>query len=189
MRCSGGLLVVGRSVAKSVQRLSLHEIVCIQNMYYMSNNEMMVCSVYVRVRPLNDGEREHGTVGVHEQGVWRADGNSIQQCVDAQNGKTLEDGSGPVYTLDTVFDGGCSTEQVYQQTTKSLVEQVLSGFNSTVFAYGQTSSGKTHTMKGSSDDPGIIPRAVQEIFESIETNTERDFLLRVSYMEVGSDGM
>jgi hypothetical protein len=59
------------------------------------------------------------------------------------------------------------------------------GFNSTVFAYGQTSSGKTHTMRGTPAEPGIIPMAVQEAFALIEASQDREFLLRVSYMEVG----
>ena len=64
--------------------------------------------------------------------------------------------------------------------------QVVGGFNGTVFAYGQTSSGKTHTMRGSADEPGIIPLAVAEIFDKIHSMQDREFLLRVSYMEVRS---
>lgn len=66
--------------------------------------------------------------------------------------------------------------------------QVVNGFNSTVFAYGQTSSGKTHTMKGTAADPGIIPLAVREVFALINACQDREFLLRVSYMEVGVCG-
>ena len=62
--------------------------------------------------------------------------------------------------------------------------QVIGGFNGTVFAYGQTSSGKTHTMRGTPDEPGIIPLAVAEIFDKINSMQDREFLLRVSYMEV-----
>ncbi|RYR06107.1 hypothetical protein Ahy_B06g085905 isoform B [Arachis hypogaea] len=54
----------------------------------------------------------------------------------------------------------------------------------TAFAYGQTSSGKTFTMNGSENDPGIIPRAVKDIFAKIETMSDREFLIRVSYMEI-----
>lgn len=50
--------------------------------------------------------------------------------------------------------------QVYERTTKDIVEKVVGGFNGTVFAYGQTSSGKTHTMMGVPDEPGIVPLAV-----------------------------
>lgn len=54
----------------------------------------------------------------------------------------------------------------------------------TVFAYGQTSSGKTHTMRGTPQEPGITLLAVQDIFNHIATTQDREFLLRVSYMEV-----
>ena len=74
--------------------------------------------------------------------------------------------------------------QVYSATTQPLIQKVVGGFNSTVFAYGQTSSGKTHTMRGTEQEPGIIPLAVREIFDHIGSMQDREFLLRVSYMEV-----
>ncbi len=51
--------------------------------------------------------------------------------------------------------------QVYEKTTRDIVEKVVGGFNGTVFAYGQTSSGKTHTMMGVPEEPGIVPLAVR----------------------------
>lgn len=90
----------------------------------------------MRVRPLNDAERERGA-------AWRVEGNSLHS-VDPATGARAGDAS---YTLDAVFDGSRSTRQVYETAAQGLIEQVISGFNSTVFAYGQTSSGKTHTMK------------------------------------------
>jgi hypothetical protein len=55
----------------------------------------------------------------------------------------------------------------------------------TIFAYGQTSSGKTHTMKGDGKSEfGIIPFAIADIFAHIENTTSREFLLRCSYMEI-----
>ncbi|VDM60599.1 unnamed protein product [Angiostrongylus costaricensis] len=69
-----------------------------------------------------------------------------------------------------------------------IVQDVLSGYNGTVFAYGQTSSGKTHTMEGTIDDPvmqGIIPRIVHDIFNHIYTmDTELEFHIKVSYFEI-----
>ena len=53
-----------------------------------------------------------------------------------------------------------------------------------MFAYGQTSSGKTHTMRGTPQEPGITLLAVRDIFNHIATTQDREFLLRVSYMEV-----
>jgi centromeric protein E len=60
----------------------------------------------------------------------------------------------------------------------------MDGYNATIFAYGQTGSGKTYTMKGNLRRPGIIPLAVQDLFEYIKTTPEREFLLRVSYFEI-----
>ena len=74
--------------------------------------------------------------------------------------------------------------QVYRATTEGIIRKVMGGFNGTVFAYGQTSSGKTHTMLGTSHEPGIVPLAVRAIFDHIEATQDREFLLRVSYMEV-----
>ena len=131
--------------------------------------------MHVRVRPLNDAEKERGN-------AWRVEGNSLFH-VDAATGAAHSDAA-PPYKLDTVFDSGSSTAQVYEATTRDLIHQVVGGFNSTVFAYGQTSSGKTHTMRGTDGDPGIVPRAVHEIFDLINATQDREFLLRVSYMEV-----
>ena len=74
--------------------------------------------------------------------------------------------------------------QVYRATTEGIIRKVMGGFNGTVFAYGQTSSGKTHTMLGTAVEPGILPLAVRAIFDHIEATQDREFLLRVSYMEV-----
>ena len=53
-----------------------------------------------------------------------------------------------------------------------------------MFAYGQTSSGKTHTMRGTPEEPGITLLAVRDVFGRISSTQDREFLLRVSYMEV-----
>lgn len=93
------------------------------------------------------------------------------------------------YTLNHVFPPTATTQDVYDSTTKGLVQQVMQGFNCTVFAYGQTSSGKTHTMRGTDESPGIIDQAVADIFQFVQQHEqERDFSLRVSYMEVRSSG-
>ncbi len=130
--------------------------------------------MHVRVRPLNDAEKEKGK-------AWKVENNKIAQA-DPLTAALLSDAA--PYTLDNIFDGPSCTAQVYQKTTRDLIHQVVEGFNSTVFAYGQTSSGKTHTMRGTDTEPGIIPLAVREIFDLISANKDREFLLRVSYMEV-----
>ena len=127
-------------------------------------------SVSVRVRPLNDAETERGS-------AWKIDSNKILPVV----GAVREDSN---FVLDSVFDGSSTTEQVFEQTTEDLIAKIVEGFNGTVFAYGQTSSGKTHTMRGSATAPGIIPLSIQRVFSHIEAAQDREFLLRVSYIEV-----
>lgn len=73
------------------------------------------------------------------------------------------------YTFDQVYDMDSTQEHVYESTAKSAVCSVLEGYNATILAYGQTGTGKTHTMEGfkySGGDPhrGIIPRSMEEIF-------------------------
>ncbi|XP_011647171.1 kinesin-like protein KIF19 [Pogonomyrmex barbatus] len=68
------------------------------------------------------------------------------------------------YLYDIVFGETSTQEEVYEGTTKNLAQDVLNGYNATVFAYGATGSGKTHTMVGTSSSPGIMVRALNDIF-------------------------
>jgi len=92
------------------------------------------------------------------------------------------------FTFDFVYDWTSSQEEIYKQTAFPIVESVLEGFNGTIFAYGQTGTGKTFTMEGKPDPPeqrGIIPRAFQQIFQIIElTSKNRQFLVRCSFLEL-----
>ena len=74
------------------------------------------------------------------------------------------------FTLDKVFDPKSNQPEVYDFAARQIVDSVLEGFNGTIFAFGQTSSGKTHTMQGVIDHPeleGIIPRMIRHIFNFI----------------------
>jgi len=78
---------------------------------------------------------------------------------------------------------------VYDAAAKPIIDSVLEGFNGTIFAYGQTSSGKTHTMQGPNIDDvdmqGIIPRMVRTVFNRIETASEIiEFTVKVSMIEI-----
>ena len=74
------------------------------------------------------------------------------------------------FTFDNVFDWNSSQTAVYTETAKPIVDSVLEGYNGTVFAYGQTGTGKTHTMDGGAGDAerGIIPKTFDQIFEAIQ---------------------
>uniref|UniRef100_A0A7N6A646 Kinesin-like protein n=1 Tax=Anabas testudineus TaxID=64144 RepID=A0A7N6A646_ANATE len=98
---------------------------------------------------------------------------------------------GKTYVFDQVFPTNTTQEQVYNTCAKQIVRDVLGGYNGTIFAYGQTSSGKTHTMEGNLHDPqgmGIIPRIAEDIFEHIFAMDENlEFHIKVSYFEIYMD--
>uniref|UniRef100_A0A8C1P598 Kinesin family member 5A n=1 Tax=Cyprinus carpio TaxID=7962 RepID=A0A8C1P598_CYPCA len=95
---------------------------------------------------------------------------------------------GKPYVFDHVFPTNTTQEQVYNTCAKQIVKDVLGGYNGTIFAYGQTSSGKTHTMEGKLHDPqqmGIIPRIAEDIFNHIFSMDENlEFHIKVSYFEI-----
>jgi kinesin family protein 3/17 len=75
------------------------------------------------------------------------------------------------FTYDAVYDWNSTQRAVYDQSAFPLVESVLEGYNGTIFAYGQTGCGKSHTMMGyksSPEDRGIIPNAFYHIFGFID---------------------
>ncbi|ELK33227.1 Centromere-associated protein E [Myotis davidii] len=86
--------------------------------------------------------------------------------------------------FDRVFDSNETTKDVYEEIAVPIIDSAIQGYNGTIFAYGQTASGKTFTMMGSGDYLGVIPRAIHDIFHKIEKFPDREFLLRVSYMEI-----
>jgi len=89
----------------------------------------------------------------------------------------------PDFELDHVFTGP-DTSEVYRLFASRVVWAAMEGYHGTVFAYGQTNSGKTYTMLGDEVARGIIPRAVDDVFRYIKQASDREFLLRVSYMEI-----
>ncbi|CAE6417450.1 unnamed protein product [Rhizoctonia solani] len=79
---------------------------------------------------------------------------------------------------------GTDNKTIYASTAKSHVRAAMDGYNAVVFAYGQTASGKTFTLSGSEDQPGIIPRSMRDVFGYIKKHPDREFLLRASYLEI-----
>ena len=95
------------------------------------------------------------------------------------------------FTFDEVFDIGTSQEEVFNIAAKPAVNSVLEGYNSTIFAYGQTGTGKTFTMEGFTynnlnKNRGIIPRCIESIFSYIESNSNKDtkFIIRAAYLQI-----
>ncbi|GMH04127.1 hypothetical protein Nepgr_005966 [Nepenthes gracilis] len=82
------------------------------------------------------------------------------------------------FTFDRVFGPTCSTQNVYEEGAKDVALSVLTGINATIFAYGQTSSGKTFTMRG------ITENAIKDIYEHMKNTPQRDFVLKISALEI-----
>ncbi|XP_054058213.1 centromere-associated protein E isoform X2 [Rissa tridactyla] len=127
-------------------------------------------TVCVRVRPLIARENAlEDKVPLH----WKSENNTISEV----NGTK-------VFSYDRVFHSSDNTQQLYEGVAVPIIQSAVQGYNGTIFAYGQTASGKTYTMMGNEDSVGIIPKAVQHVFKVICEIPEREFLLRVSYMEI-----
>ncbi|XP_052752741.1 kinesin-like protein Klp68D isoform X1 [Galleria mellonella] len=95
-------------------------------------------------------------------------------------------GEDKLFTYDAAYDCSADTQTLYDEMVRPLVASVLDGFNGCVFAYGQTGTGKTHTMEGTADDEGVIPRAFRHIWSHIENNASPDVthLVACSYVEL-----
>ncbi|KAJ6870653.1 hypothetical protein NC652_036339 [Populus alba x Populus x berolinensis] len=127
-------------------------------------------TVTVRFRPLSPREIRQG-----EEIAWYADGETI---VRNEHNPSI------AYAYDRVFGPTTTTRHVYDVAAQHVVNGAMEGINGTIFAYGVTSSGKTHTMHGDQRSPGIIPLAVKDAFGIIQETPNREFLLRVSYLEI-----
>ena len=98
------------------------------------------------------------------------------------NGKRVKD---QTFGFDRIFDENTTQADVYEATTRNLLDSVLDGYNATVFAYGATGCGKTHTITGTIQQPGIIFLTMQELFERItERMEERVTEISLSYLEI-----
>ncbi|XP_075886554.1 kinesin heavy chain [Nelusetta ayraudi] len=135
-----------------------------------------LCGVKVmcRFRPLNEAERTRG-----------------DKFIPKFSGEETVVVAGKPYVFDRVLPPNTEQVQVYDTCARQIVKDVLGGYNGTIFAYGQTASGKTHTMEGSLHDGqlmGIIPRISRDIFDHIYSMDENlEFHIKVSYFEIYLD--
>lgn len=97
-------------------------------------------------------------------------------------GKKVKD---QTFGFDKIFDENASQGDVYEATTKPLLDSVMDGYNATVFAYGATGCGKTHTITGTPQQPGIIFLTMQELFERLaECANDKVTEISLSYLEI-----
>ena len=107
-------------------------------------------NVCVRIKPLKPEEESND-----KNSLWSTSGEQV-----ITNSRTQEN-----FSFDKVFDSDISTSQIFEENIKKHIESAVKGINVTIFAYGQTSSGKTFTMKGCESNPGLIPLTISEIFK------------------------
>mmetsp|Transcript_31214 Transcript_31214/g.62040 ORF Transcript_31214/g.62040 Transcript_31214/m.62040 type:complete len:532 (+) Transcript_31214:131-1726(+) len=136
--------------------------------------------VVVRIRPLFGTEIQNGN-------LIAATAYPDRGQISVKNPKANDSEPPKDFFFDAVFNDKVEQKQIYDICASGLVESVLNGYNGTIFAYGQTGAGKTHTMEGKPDPPnqrGIIPHSFYHIFEHVNTTKDQQFLIRASYLEI-----
>ncbi|XP_018593120.2 kinesin-like protein KIF3B isoform X1 [Scleropages formosus] len=136
--------------------------------------------VVVRCRPMNEKEK-----AANFEKVVSMDVKLGQVVVRNPRGTSQEHPK--VFTFDSVYDWNSKQVELYDETFRPLVDSVLQGFNGTIFAYGQTGTGKTYTMEGVRNDPekrGVIPNSFEHIFTHISRSQNQQYLVRASYLEI-----
>jgi centromeric protein E len=138
------------------------------------------------MRPLNQNEGSH-------QRVWKVLPKYSSVSQTSRTGQPLPERitGRTFFTFDKTFGESVSTSEVYDSVAKDIVSSVVTGLNGTIFAYGQTSSGKTYTMQGSGSikegsmgSGGVVHMAAMDIFNNISKAQDRIFLVRASFLEI-----
>ena len=136
--------------------------------------------VCVRLRPLNKREKRGNTIPVVTANTEKGEINVVKGL----STKATRHG----FNFDNVFSEFATQEEVFNQTLLPIVEQVMKGYEATVFAYGQTGTGKTYTMEGDinvDSQRGVIPRSCESIFDQLENSGKfANFKVTVSYLEI-----
>ncbi|KAL0409822.1 UNVERIFIED_CONTAM: Kinesin-like protein KIN-5B [Sesamum latifolium] len=139
--------------------------------------------VLLRCRPLTEDEQRSNVPMVVTCNDSKREVTVLQSVASKQVDR--------VFTFDKVFGPKAQQRSIYDQAISPIVSEVLEGFNCTVFAYGQTGTGKTYTMEGGMRnkggelpaEAGIIPRAVRQIFDTLEAQNA-DYSMKVTFSEL-----
>ena len=131
--------------------------------------------VHCRVRPLNDEDlRNYGK-------------DQIIDTVDQHRGtiSLKREFDRKCFTFDSVYDGSSSQKDIYSKVADPVVNSVMQGYNGTIFAYGQTGTGKTFTMiGGTGESKGVIPRSISQIFMSIQQSPSHSFSVKIGFLQL-----
>ena len=142
--------------------------------------------VAVRVRPFNKRELD-----ANLKNVIKVLSSNLVVLLDVSTESAPEEAfrvnrtKEKQFAFDIVLDSPATQTEVYGKSAAFLIEGVLNGYNATVFAYGATGAGKTFTMLGTMDSPGIMPSALNSMFEQIAALTrEREYQVKICYLEI-----
>ncbi|XP_074847628.1 kinesin-like protein KIF3C isoform X2 [Carettochelys insculpta] len=136
--------------------------------------------VVARCRPMSGKEEAAGCERVLEMDV------KLGQ-VTLRNPRAAPGELAKTFTFDAVYDASSKQADLYDETVRPLIDSVLQGFNGTIFAYGQTGTGKTYTMQGAwaeAEKRGVIPSSFDHIFTHISRSQNQQYLVRASYLEI-----
>ncbi|KAF5377904.1 hypothetical protein D9615_006794 [Tricholomella constricta] len=131
--------------------------------------------VSIRIRP-TDGNS--AWIPVHSTNTLKVDPTYAKSATTSTQ----------TFNFDSVLTG-TPNKPIYTTVARSHVHAAMEGFNAVIFAYGQTASGKTFTLSGDDTEPGIIPRAMRDVFGFIRRTPEREYLLRCSYLEIYNESI
>ncbi|XP_060067526.1 kinesin-like protein KIF19 [Ylistrum balloti] len=142
-------------------------------------------TVALRIRPLNEDETMMGASTIAHKVQKKM--VVLMDPMDTEHDDVLRANRSreKKFVFDYTFDSNASQEEVFKSTASFLIPSVVSGYNATVFAYGATGAGKTYTMLGNNDNPGIMAMSLNVLFQEME-RTREDMVYKVSmsYLEI-----
>ena len=157
-----------------------------------AKNNMLVA---VRTRPLSKSEQEDSnfnTISIPEKDIIKLS-MPTEYIPDDMSGIFLAGEQIKIlklkeitYEYDFVFGENSTQEEIYENTTASLINQVVEGYSATIMAYGATGSGKTYTMVGKGEKVGLMIRAIRDLFNFVNTQKLQDkiYNIKITYIEV-----
>jgi len=155
-----------------------------------SKNNMLVA---VRARPLSKSELDDSNfniISVPEKDVIKIS-MPTEYIPDDMSGIFLAGEQIKIlkvkeisYEYDFVFGENSTQEEIYENTTASLIKQVVEGYSATIMAYGATGSGKTYTMVGKGDKIGLMIRSIRDLFNFVNSQQNKVYNIKISYIEV-----
>lgn len=157
----------------------------------LNDKKTIQLKVAVRFRPYNLVEINHIANN-------SSDGKDTNKCYEIIGNNTIllkYQHNKSYFTLDRAFDSTASQDEIFEEIGKETIEEVIKGYNGTIFTYGQSGSGKTFTMYGdditSIKNRGIVPRTIDYIFNYVneERNFDTKFEIKLSMLEIYKESL